>query len=58
MGWGVGDGKKPITGGTTMSNEPYKEEINSLLGLVRLALIIMAGVAGVGLGATELGIMP
>ena len=38
--------------------EPYKEEIRSLLSLVRLALIIMAGVAGVGLGATELGIMP
>ena len=38
--------------------EPYKEEIRSLLSLVRLALIIMAGVAGVGLGANELGIMP
>ena len=38
--------------------EPYKEEINSLLGLVRLALIIMAGVAGVGLGANQIGIMP
>ena len=38
--------------------EPYKEEINSLLGLVSLALIIMAGVAGVGLGANQIGIMP
>ena len=41
-----------------MTDEPYKEEINSLLGLVRLALIIMAGVAGVGLGANQIGIMP
>lgn len=41
-----------------MSDEPYKEEINSLLSLVRLALIIMAGVAGIGLGANELGVMP
>ena len=40
-----------------MSNEPYKEEIGTLLGLVRLALIIMAGVAGVGLGANELGMI-
>ena len=37
--------------------EPYKEEINSLLGLVRLALIIMAGVAGVGIGANEIGMI-
>lgn len=41
-----------------MTDEPYKEEINSLLGLVRLALIIMAGVAGVGLSANELGMLP
>ena len=40
-----------------MTDEPYKEEINSLLSLVRLALIIMAGVAGVGLGANELGML-
>jgi hypothetical protein len=40
-----------------MTDEPYKEEINSLLGLVRLALIIMAAVAGVGLGANELGMV-
>ena len=38
--------------------EPYKEEIRSLLSLVRLALIIMAGVAGVGLSANQIGIMP
>ena len=43
---------------TDATSEPYKEEIRSLLSLVRLALIIMAGVAGVGLGANELGIMP
>jgi len=40
------------------ASEPYKEEIGRLLSLVRLALIIMAGVAGVGLGANELGMMP
>ena len=40
------------------TSEPYKEEIGRLLSLVRLALVIMAGVAGVGLGATELGMMP
>jgi peptide deformylase len=38
--------------------EPYKEEISSLLSLVRLALVIMAGLAGVGLGANQIGIMP
>ena len=43
---------------TDATSEPYKEEIGRLLSLVRLALIIMAGVAGVGLGATELGVMP
>ncbi len=42
---------------TDATSEPYKEEINRLLSLVRLALIIMAGVAGVGLGATELGMV-
>ena len=41
-----------------MTDEPYKEEIGLLVRNVRLALIIMAGVAGVGLGANELGIMP
>ncbi len=39
-------------------SEPYKEEINSLLGLVRIALYIMAAVAGVGISANQIGIMP
>ena len=43
---------------TDATSEPYKEEIGRLLSLVRLALIIMAGVAGVGLGANQIGIMP
>ena len=43
---------------TDAPSEPYKEEIGRLLSLVKLALVIMAGVAGVGLGATELGMMP
>jgi len=42
---------------SNVSDEPYKEEINKLLSLVRIALIIMAGVAGVGLGVSELGVI-
>ncbi len=34
-------------------NEPYKEEIGSLLSLIRLGFIIIAGIMGVGLGANE-----
>jgi peptide deformylase len=37
--------------------EPYKEEINKLLSLVRIALYIMAAVAGVGLSATQIGLV-
>lgn len=38
-------------------SEPYKEEIASLLSLVRIALYIMAAVAGVGLSAQQIGIV-
>jgi hypothetical protein len=41
-----------------MTNEPYKEEINSLLGLVRITLYILAALGGVGLTASQMGIMP
>lgn len=58
MARGSGYGKEQVASMTDVPIEPYKEEIRSLLSLVRLALIIMAGVAGVGLGANELGIMP
>ena len=40
-----------------MSDEPYKEEIQTLLSLVRIALYIMAGVAGVGLSAQQIGLV-
>ena len=40
-----------------MTDEPYKEEINKLLSLVRIALFIMAGVAGVGLSAQQVGLV-
>jgi peptide deformylase len=37
--------------------EPYKEEIAALLSLVRIALYIMAAVAGVGLSAQQIGLV-
>jgi len=39
------------------TSEPYKEEIASLLSLVRIALYIMAAVAGVGLSAQQIGLV-
>ena len=40
-----------------MSDEPYKEESQTLLSLVRISLYIMAGVAGVGLSAQHIGLV-
>lgn len=42
---------------TNEPNEPYKEEIASLLSLIRLGFILIASIMGVGLGANELGIV-
>jgi peptide deformylase len=39
------------------NSEPYKEEISDLLSLVRIALYIMAAVAGVGLSAQQIGLV-
>ena len=39
------------------NDEPYKEEISSLLGLVRITLYILAALSGVGLTASQIGMI-
>ena len=40
-----------------LSDEPYKEEIATLLSLIRLGFILIASIMGVRLGANELGVI-
>ena len=40
-----------------MSDEPYKEEIGTLLSLVRITLYILAALSGVGLTASQIGMI-
>lgn len=51
-------GKGELMGDEKGPSEPYKEEINSLLGLVRITLYILAAIAGVGISANQVGLMP